>query len=34
MRSLGRELDRSTPPDALVIIADYGDPRAIYYSKR
>jgi hypothetical protein len=34
MWSLGRELDRSTPPDALVIIADYGDPRVIYYSKR
>jgi 4-amino-4-deoxy-L-arabinose transferase-like glycosyltransferase len=34
MWSLGRELDRSTPPEVLVIIADYGDPRVIYYSKR
>jgi hypothetical protein len=32
--SLGRELNRCTPPDALVIVADYGDPRAIYSSKR
>lgn len=32
--SLGRELNRITPPDALVIVADGGDPRAIYYSQR
>ncbi len=30
----GRELDRITPPDALVLIADDGDPTALYYSKR
>lgn len=32
--SVGRELNRITPPEALVIIADDGDPRAIYYSQR
>jgi hypothetical protein len=32
--SVGRELNRITPPDALVIVADDGDPRAIYYSQR
>jgi 4-amino-4-deoxy-L-arabinose transferase-like glycosyltransferase len=31
---IGNELNRITPPDALVIIADDGDPRAIYYSNR
>jgi len=30
----GQELRRITPPDALVIVADDGDPRAIYYSQR
>jgi hypothetical protein len=31
---VGRELDRITPPDALVLLADNGDPAGIYYSKR
>jgi hypothetical protein len=31
---VGRQLDRIMPPDALVLIADYGDPTAIYYSRR
>lgn len=31
---IGNELNRITPPDALVLIADDGDPRAIYYSNR
>jgi hypothetical protein len=30
----GQELDRITPPDALVLIADNGDPTGIYYSRR
>jgi len=30
----GNELDRIAPADALVIVADDGDPRAIYYSRR
>jgi len=30
----GQELRRIIPPDALVIVADDGDPRAIYYSQR
>jgi hypothetical protein len=32
--SVGRALQRSTPPEALVVVADDGDPRAIYYSRR
>jgi hypothetical protein len=31
---VGNALNRLTPPDALVLVADDGDPRAIYYSKR
>jgi hypothetical protein len=31
---IGRALNQVTPPDALVIVADDGDPTAIYYSKR
>ncbi|MGH8070858.1 MAG: ArnT family glycosyltransferase [Candidatus Entotheonellia bacterium] len=30
----GLELNRITPTDALVLIADYGDPTAFYYSQR
>jgi 4-amino-4-deoxy-L-arabinose transferase-like glycosyltransferase len=30
----GRELNQITPPEALVLIADDGDPTALYYSKR
>ena len=30
----GCELNRITPPDTLVLIADDGDPTALYYSKR
>ncbi len=30
----GLELKRVTPPEALVLIADYGDPTAFYYSQR
>jgi hypothetical protein len=32
--SVARELNRITPPGALMIVADDGDPRAIYYSQR
>jgi Dolichyl-phosphate-mannose-protein mannosyltransferase len=31
---VGRQLDRITPPEALVLIADNGDPTGLYYSKR
>jgi len=34
LRNLGKEIDLITKPNALVVIADEGDPTAFYYSKR
>jgi hypothetical protein len=34
LRALGLELKQRTPQKSLVIVADYGDPTALYYAER
>lgn len=34
LRLLGLELKKSTPPDAVIVVPDYGDPTVFYYAER
>ena len=34
LRELGLALKNTTPPGALIVVADYGDPTALYYAER
>lgn len=34
LRNLGLELKRTTPPDSLIVAANYGDPTVFYYGER
>ncbi len=34
LRILGLELKQRTPPGSLIVVADYGDPTALYYAER